>query len=210
MIISHSKGVAFWKIPRTGSSTVEMLLRLTAGLDTGQDVMAETHFFPTAYNFDTMPDRHDGAPGRRRAHITPQTAIDRGFITQSQYDAYDNFCMIRDPVAKFISLYALAFPRRAFVPTDIWADIRGRDPGSALFRSQSEYLTLGNITPLPFSSYEQSVHTILTAFGAPIPDAIPKITRTNHTLENHRVVIVTPQERAAIESFYPDDLALNF
>ncbi len=209
MIISHSKQVCFWKISRTGSTTIEMLIRLMGGLDITQDVIAETHFFPASHNFP-MPDGVDGTRGARRAHITPQTAIDNGFITQVQYDAYENYCMVRDPVDRFISTHALAFPKVRFTPTDIWADIQGKDPTAAIFRTQSEYLARGNITGLPFSDYENSVRTILTAFGAPQPDTLPWITRQNPSLENFNKALATVQDRSDIESFYPDDKLLSF
>ena len=208
MIISHSKSVAFWKIPRTGSSNVEMILRLIAGLDTTQDVIAETHFFPVAFNFDNMPDMANGAPGRRRAHITPQTAIDNGFLTLAQYNAYQNFCMVRDPVDKFVSLHALAFPQDEFHPANIWRNIRGAAPTDAIFRAQSEWLMLGNITPLPFSDYENSVRTIITAFGAAQPDALPWVNRENPSVENFQRSIVTPAQDAQIRAFYPSDASL--
>lgn len=209
MIISHSKQVNFWKIPRTGSSNVEMVLRLIGGLDTSQDVIAETHFFPQSYNFSSMPARGN-VPGPRRAHITPATAIAEGFLTQAQYDSYENYCMVRDPVDKFISLHSLAFPREKFEPNNIWANIRSQDPSSAIFRPQSDYLSLGNITALPFSDYENSVRTIITAFGVPQPDAIPKVTRENPGAVERGKAIATAPQRAEIEALYPDDMLLNF
>ena len=209
MIISHSKRVTFWKIPRTGSTNVEMILRLIAQLDTRQDVIAETHFFPASFNF-SMPDGANGTPGARRAHITPQTAIDNGLITQAQYDAYDNYCMIRDPVDKFVSLHALAFPKVEFIPAQIWADIRDLDPDGAIFRPQSEYLALGNMNALPFSDYENSVRTIIAAFGAIQPDALPWVTRENPSVTTRHKAIASPQAIAEIRGFYPDDVGLNF
>lgn len=211
MIISHSKQKTFWKIPRTGSSNVEMVLRLTAGLDVAQDVIAETHFFPSAYNFDTMPPRPDGLPGRRRAHITPQTAIDQGFITLAQYNTYENFCIVRDPVDKFISLHSLAFPKRQFNTNiqNIFDELVIPNPTDAIFRPQTAWLTLGNMTTLPFSDYANSVNTILTAFGAPIPDTLPQVRRMNESVENFNRAIATSADRAVIETYYADDMGLN-
>lgn len=210
MIISHSKQVNFWKIPRTGSSNVEMILRLTAGLDASQDVMGRTNFYDVAHNFDTMPDAADGTPGNRRAHITPQTAIDNGFLTLAQYNSYQNFCIVRDPVDRFVSTIHLAMPGQAepFDVPDLIAFMQA-NMSHAAFRTQSDYLTLGNITTLPFSDYVNSVGTILTAFGAPIPDGLPNVTRSHPLYEDFIRSLPTPADRGLIQAFWSADAALN-
>jgi hypothetical protein len=209
MIISHSKGVTFWKIPRTGSSTIELLIRLLAGLDLTQDVVGETHFYPSSVNFDTMPDHADGTPGTRRAHITPQTAIDNGFITLAQFNRYRNYCMVRDPVEKFISMYHVVMMKELFDPAQIITDHIIPSPNSAVFRKQTDWLTLSNMYALPFSGYVNSVNTILTAFGAPIPDQLPRVTRNHMKYELFVRSIATVGDRTAIETYYASDMALN-
>lgn len=210
MIISHKKQRCFWKIPRTGSSNIEMVLRLTAGLDLSQDIVAETHFFPASANFDSMPDATDGTAGTRRAHITPQTALDNGFLTPSQFNVYQHYCIVRDPIDKFISSYHLCLPRYEWDVTKILAETVVPNPESAVWRRQSEYLTVGNITTLPFSDYVNSANTIFAAFGAPIPAQLPKVTRSHIRFETIIKETATAANIQEIEAYYADDMLLNF
>jgi hypothetical protein len=216
MIISHSKQVNFWKIPRTGSTTVELLLRLTAGLDYSQDVVASGHFFPDQHHNipGTVPNASpSGLPGYTRTHLTPTEAISFGVLTQAQYDSYQNFCMVRDPLDKMISAHSLGFRRDTFDVAEILRNrVRGNE-NFAIFKPQVEWLAEGNMTPLPFSDYENSVRTVLTAFGAPIPVDIPNITRRHPEYESFVRSIATAADRAAIEdasSPYARDARLNY
>lgn len=215
MIISHSKQINFWKIPRTGSTSVELLLRLLAGLDYGQDVVASGHFFPDQHHNipPTVPDAvPSGRPGFTRTHLTPTEAISFGVLTQAQYDSYQNFCVVRNPLDRLISAHALGFHKVDFNVADIIRDrVRG-NTSFAIFKPQVEWLAEGNITPLPFSDYVNSVTTILTAFGAPVPADIPNVTRRHPHHETFTRSIATPADRAAIGatgSPYENDAALN-
>lgn len=216
MIISHSKQINFWKIPRTGSTSIELLLRLLAGLDYTQDIVMSGHFFPDQHHNvpGTVPDATpSGRPGFTRTHLTPTEAISFGCLTQAQYDSYQNFCMVRDPLDKLISAHQLGFHKETFNVADL---IRDRITGNthfAIFKPQVEWLAEGNITPLPFSDYVNSVTTILTAFGAPIPTDIPNVTRRHPHHEDFVRSIATPADRAAIQnptSPYHDDSQLSF
>lgn len=211
MIISHSKQICFWKIPRTGSTTIELLLRLFADLDFSQDIIAKGHFFPQSYNFGMMPDSPAGTAGDRRTHITPQEAIDNNVLTQSQYDSYQNFVMVRDPVLKFVSSYNFSTKHRTFdVPTLISDNVTNSPPHASMWKKQVEWLTLGNITVLPFSDYVNSMTTVMTAFGATMPTDIPNITRRNPLAEGVVAARATPADGAAIRAYYSEDEALNY
>lgn len=212
MIISHSKQMAFWKIPRTGSTTVELLLRLSAGLDYGQDVVASGHFFPDQHHNipPTVPPAINGNPGYTRTHLTPTEAIAFGVLTQAQYDSYQNFCIVRDPLEKLISAHSLGMSRKTFNVTALWnSDIKNNLQFS-VFKPQVEWLTEGNMTTLPFSDYVNSITTILNAFGAPIPVDIPSITRRHPHWDQLTRARSTPADRIAIETHYAADSQLNF
>lgn len=210
MIISHSKQVNFWHIPRTGGSNVEMLLRLLAGLDPAQDVAAETYFYPVHMNYGSMPDNPiSGALGPTRTHITPQTAIDAGVLTLAQYNTYQNYCIVRNPVDRFISMYHLAIPRYPFLPQVLFSTVVAESGDRATWRAQSEYLTLGNMTTLPFSDYVGSVNTILTAFGAAVPTQLPRVARNHLRFEAFIKQNVTAGQQATIEAYYAADMGLT-
>lgn len=202
MIISHSKQVNFWKIPRTGSTTVELLLRLMAGLDWTQDVCASGHFFPDKSNNipPTVPPAINGNPGTTRTHLTPTEAISFGVLTQAQYDSYQNFVIVRDPLEKLISAHSLGFHRVQF-EGNVDRIIANRVVGNthfSVFKPQVEWLTEGNITVLPFSDYENSLATIMAAFGAPMPHDTPNITRRHPHYEAFTRSLTTASDRTAI------------
>lgn len=212
MIISHSKQVNFWKIPRTGSTTVELLLRLLAGLDWSQDVCASGHFFQDKPNNmpGTIPPAINGNPGWTRTHLTPDEAIQFGVLTRGQYMSYDNYCIVRDPLEKLISAHSLGFRRVNFNARQIIADrIEGKTHFS-IFKPQSEWLTEGNITALPFSDYENSLSTIMAAFGAPMPHDIPNVSRRHPDYETFTRSLASADDRLAVEQFYAADAALNY
>jgi hypothetical protein len=188
-----------------------MILRLTAGLDYSQDVVARTNFYDHSHNFSTMPDTADGVPGDRRAHITPQTAIDNGFLTLAQYNAYDHYCIVRDPVDRFISTIHLALPGQAegFNVGDL-VQFMQQHMSEAHYRPQVEWLTLGNINALPFSDYENSVNTILTAFGAPIPaGGLPRVSRSHWRFLDIVKQIPDQAQRGLIRAFWSADSGLS-
>jgi hypothetical protein len=213
MIISHSKQVCFWKIPRTGSTSIEVVIRLAAGLDYSQDLVMEGHFFPGQHHNIplSVPNAISGQPGHTRTHLTPRRAILLGLITQAQYDSYQNFCIVRNPVARLVSAHALGFSSADW---DVEAILRDRVAGSldfALFKPQVRWLTEGNITPLPFSDYDNSARTVLTAFGLPAVTDVPKITRRHPHWEQNAMQLAnaSPNDRARINTVYADDAALN-
>lgn len=213
MIISHSKQCCFFKIPRTGSTSIEALLRLTAGLDYTQDIVMAGHFFPDQHHNvpAAVTPSLDGSPGHMRTHMTPTMAIGFGCLTQAQYNSYQNFCIVRDPVGRMVSAHALGFHSADWDVPAILRDRAVPNMQFALFKPQVEWLTEGNITPLRFSDYENSVNTILTAFGAPIPEDMPNITRRHPAWEQSRMQMATASstDRTDIERVYSSDAALN-
>jgi hypothetical protein len=194
---------------------VELLLRLTAGLDYSQDVICSGHFFPNQHH-NVPPGvgpATSGRPGWTRTHMTPTEAIAEGVLTLAQYNSYQNFVMVRDPLDRMISAHSLGFRRDTF---DVAAIIRDRVIGQthfSIFKPQVEWLTEGNMNIMPFSDYVNSVTTILTAFGAPIPVDLPNITRRHPEHETFTRSIATPADRTAIGapgSPYEQDAQLNY
>jgi hypothetical protein len=215
MIICHSRQVNFWKIPRTGSTTVEALIRILGVLDYSQDVTAEGTFFPGRSNNvpPTVPPSINGSPGPTRTHLTPTEAIQYGVLTQQQYDTYQNFCMVRNPVERLLSAHTLGFNDVLLRGrmNDFIADHVNGNMQFSVFKKQVEWLAEGNITALPFSDYETSVRTILAAFGVdPLPGEIPSITRRHprHDLATRQSLL--PADEDAVRLWWPEDEALNY
>lgn len=208
MIISHRHKVCFWKIPRTGSNTVEMLIRLLARLPERMDVIAGSNFYRSSQNMDGVPDAPP-IPGARRSHMTPETAIALGLLTQQQYDTYQNFCIIRDPLDRLISTHALVFPQDKFDANQLIGSRLRPNAAGAMYRAQTEYTKLGNMTALPFSQFGKSCRAILRAFKAKPPNKLPRITHRRAGWEKFVKGIATPADEAALRAFYKDDYTLH-
>jgi hypothetical protein len=214
MIISHSRQVNFWKIPRTGSTTVEAMIRILGALDYSQDITAEGTFFPGKSNNvpPTVPPSINGAPGPTRTHLTPKEAIRFGCLTRQQYNSYQNFCIVRDPVDRMLSAHTLGFNdvHLRGRMNDFLADwVNGRQNFS-VFKPQVKWLELGNITTLPFSDYENSLRTILTAFGITPPGEIPSITRRHPRHDLATKQSLKAEDVAALRAFYSGDSDLSY
>lgn len=210
MIISHRNKVCFWNIPRTGGSNIEMVVRLSDRLDLSRDVIAETHFYPMSVNLGTMPSTASGVPGTHRTYITPQTAVDNALLSQYQYDLYTHYCIVRDPVERFISSYHLALRKHEFNITKIVAEQIVAHPEIARWRKQVDYLSLGNVVALPYSDYVNSANTIFAAFQCKIPDQMPRVTRSHVTYDTFVRETVDPAQRQEIEAHYHEDMLLDF
>ena len=208
MIVSHRHKVCFWKVCRTGSSSIEMVLRLTARLNYKHDVIAWSEFFPSAFNMDSVSDRAEGMKGERRAHMTPETAIAEGVLTREQYDKYAHFCITRDPVDRFISTYTLALRQEQFDANQLISAHVRPNIANPLFRPQVDYCTLGNMTALPYENFRQSAAEVCRAFKAPVPRRLPRLASRHPKFENRLRAAATEADRAAIETFYAADVAL--
>ena len=65
-------------------------------LDLTQDVVTTCQWFPAAHNVSEQVS----------GHVLPQEAIDLGVLTQEQYDEYQHFTIVRNPIDRWISAYA--------------------------------------------------------------------------------------------------------
>ena len=97
MIISHRKKFAFFCNQRTGSKAVGIFLRLSGIFDENDILIAQP--FPAtrtarieipAYNIGNYTSDEVN-------HMTPQAAIDAGFITLEQLREYDCYAFLRNP-----------------------------------------------------------------------------------------------------------------
>lgn len=198
MIISHSKKFCYWKIARTGSNTAELCIRMSNVLDLEQDLVTSCHFFPSEHN---VREQESG-------HTTPAKAIALGYITQAQYDEYDHYTIVREPLERWISAYAYTCrmhvrnkisPQQYFITTD-----------DLVTRRQSDYITKDTIV-FPFSDYENSIREIVTKIGGTLYD-IPKIehkTRRSWRRRAMHDIEATPLGEQ-LREYYRDDFKLQF
>ena len=163
MIISHSKKFCYWKIARTGSNTAELCIRMSNVLDLEEDLVTSCHFFPASHNVELE---------EMSGHNTPDEAIALGYITPEQYDRYDHYTIVREPLQRWISAYA--YKCRMHIDeriTPLEYSINAGD--DIVTRRQSDYITNDTIV-FPFSDYENSIREIITRIGGTLYD-VPKI-----------------------------------
>ncbi len=169
MIIDHEKEFCFFRIPKTGSTTAECVLRLTEAF--GPDaIMSETKIlqFP-AQNLDVdhpLPQ-----------HITPKEAIDFGLITLEQLRRYKSFAFIRDPFDRAVSSYCHKNGRFAF-PDDFRKQVEAFTFWGILGVRQSDYLEMAGelvLIPLSFARFDANMHKLIALVGGHQFKQIPRL-----------------------------------
>ena len=198
MIISHSKKFCYWKIARTGSNTAELCIRMSNVLDLEQDVVTSCHFFPALHN---VTEDH------RSGHTTPDEAITLGYLTQAQYDEYDHYTIVREPLERWASGYAyhcrMHMKEKVTISEFIKTD-------RAVTRRQSDYITKDTIV-FPFSDYENSIREIVTKIGGTLID-VPKIEHKTRKLWKRRAEIAIKETELGdvLRTYYAKDFNLNY
>lgn len=205
MIISHSKQFCYWKIPRTGSNTAELCIRMSGVLDLSQDIVMSCHFFPGEHN---VPKTNPYVTG----HLLPSSAITFGMLTQEQYDRYTHYTIVRNPIDRWISAYSFKCRKhimQKISPSEYYEN--GRE--ELVCRRQSDYLALGGVRTFPFSDFENSITTIVRLIGGRLDD-VPKLEH----LSRKRVLFWAreavekkdPELKDKILAWYADDLQLEY
>lgn len=205
MIISHSKKFCYWKIARTGSNTVELCIRMSGMLDLSQDIVMSTHFFPGEHNVIETDKFTTG-------HLLPRNAIRLGFLTQEQYEHYDHYTIVRDPLQRWISAYGWRcrnHQKLRITPIEFYENNRN----DIVCRNQSDYLSLGGIRTFPFSDFENSVKTIVQLIGGHLED-VPFVAHTKQVRVMRECEIEVAENDAElgckILDRYTNDCNLNY
>ena len=205
MIISHSKQFCYWKIARTGSNTAELCIRMSGVLDLSQDVVTSCHFFPAEHNVPPSESHQSG-------HTLPTQAVAIGALTQEQYDTYDHYTIVRNPLDRWISAYA--FRCRMHLTEELTTDqFLTNHSDDHVTAKQSDYLTLGRVQTFPFSDYEQSIRTIIAAIGGRLDD-VPKIEHKTRQGWKRRAFLDVNVPASTLKkellTRYHDDMALAY
>lgn len=220
MIISHSKKFCYWKIARTGSNTAELCIRMSGVLDLEQDLVTSCHFFPASHNVQEQENMS--------GHTTPDEAISLGYITQAQYDEYDHYTIVREPLERWVSAYAYHCRmnlKEKITPLEYFGLVRGKGyaryalartcrhikADDLVTRRQSDYLAMGRVQTFPFSDYEASIKKIVSKIGGRLED-VPKIEhKTRRLWKRHAMYAVEANPLGEqLREYYRDDFKLKF
>lgn len=197
MILSHSKKFIFFRVAKTGSTTAEVMLRLSSAFDFSQDFLSGTRewVLPT---INRLEERHPD-PEFNWSHATPQDLIDLGVLTMEQLREYDCYAYVRPVGSRFVSGYMHCMRTGKWGPEgkhglqpdqfmkrwredhdkySAW-EIIGRDQTEWFFAEGEQV-----VQPLDFSNYQAELHRVLKALGAIQFAEIPRLNRSHQELSS--------------------------
>jgi hypothetical protein len=194
MIISPRLGFAFFRVPKTASTTAEVMLRLS-GVFNSDDIL-------TALPSVQLPERNLGhvsieailpsvlpggqslanVPEARReflreanlGHMTPGKAVEVGIVSDEVLAQMRCYAFIRDPAERYLSHYRYVFRNQA-TPAGFRTYLASN--GELPLAPQTNYLTVGNrrcVTPVLFERFEAELRRMIQSIGGFIGQEIPR------------------------------------
>lgn len=177
MIISHAKKFAFFRIPKTGSTTTEFMLRMTGAFTDPTDILTGIMvggFTNKNISSDSPPDIKL-EPGRH-LHLTPEAAVEHGYITQAQLEEYDCFATLREPLSRHLSIFFHAV--RIADPMLFRAGLENHTDYGLLERRSTKYFFSNGVPvcrPLDFDNIVPETRRLLALVGADTFPVIPNM-----------------------------------
>lgn len=185
MIISHRLQFAFFRVPKTGSTTMEFLLRQSDVFDQN-DVMTGVMVgdFPpfNTPDYDAIVQtegniRINQSKQSLHMHLTPEEAISEGYITQAQLEQYSVFACVRNPVDRYVS--AFRHSNRKFPdPSMFIVAVNANATFGILTRPTVEYVYSNGVRVcdvLDFDNFQTELRRMLATVGADIFPLIPSL-----------------------------------
>lgn len=194
MFISHFLKKAYFRVPKTGSSTQAFLLRL-ADVATEDDVVTSIAIgdFKSS-NVGAVEERQRQHSSESRdviqrmammpQHFTPQHAVDAKLITQEQMEEYQVFICCRNPLDRYLSAFKHK-ARRLPLVEDFRLEIEMDIDYGLLTRPTHDYVYCGGVMVadlLDFDKYKEETKRLLSAFGADIFPVIPRMNRASRSV----------------------------
>lgn len=123
MILSHKHKFLYLRVPKSGSSTTQFMLRMS-GVWGEEDCLSASFRgapeFPAVNYQNLRVARRDGSFDenpenfcKRGPHATPKDLIKHGYLTEEQLYEYDCYAVFRNPYKRFLS--GIAHEQRRFV-----------------------------------------------------------------------------------------------
>ncbi len=205
MIIDHEKEFAFFRIPKTGSTTAECVLRLTEGFGPGA-IMSSTKVLQ-------YPEQNLDIDHPMPQHLTPTEAIDFGLITLDQLRRYKAFAFVRDPLDRAVSSYCHKNGRFAFPDafhTQISAD--SFTFWDILGVKQSDYFEVAGevvLIPLLFDRFDAKMHQLIALAGGHQFKQIPRLNVSSSRRDfGETMDFIDPESERILQEHYARDFQL--
>ena len=162
MIISHRLKFAFFCNQRTGSKAAGIVLRFADVFDEN-DILIAQPFPATRTARIELPAHNLGEYTSGKVnHMTPQEAMDAGFITLEQLREYDCYAFLRNPRDRFMAVRASMQVSR----NGMFAKPGKRVAGEA--KPQHTFFFVGDeqvVTPLDFDRYGDELKMLVEKLG---------------------------------------------
>lgn len=190
MIISHRHKFAFFRIPKTGTTTAQVMLRMCGAFD-DTDTMTPSNVgqldpvnIPYGRDIDPIVSM-DGL--RSFNHVTPAVAIEYEMITLEQLREYDCYSFVRDPYKRHLSAICHLLGRHV-TPKQVHRlldnTLEGHEMHPKVARGiglvgkpQVDYFFVDGeqvVEPLNFSNYQSELRRMIKRVGGIDFPLIPK------------------------------------
>ena len=218
MIISHKNKFAFFRNPKTASTTAEIMLRLCGKFDPAVDVMSSSIYFQLPYTNLPKNIEHPPTPfapsllhlSRRCIHWGPEQAVTGGLITIEQLREYKTYAFIREPKQRCISAFA-HMRRNHVIPEMMKEDIRNNYFWGLAGRPQVDYFLIDGemvVEPLFFDRFEDDLRKMIADIGGHYFPEIPVINRNNKKEDLPMQRYLDIYSHKIIERRYKEDFVL--
>ena len=210
MIISHRHKFAYFRVPKTGSSTVETVLRMSGAFDSNDTCTEHVAIGLPNHNIPDALAKKLAGTGLL-AHMTPASAIEYGLITEQQLLEYTCVATIRKPASRWRSILGHLGLRS---PADSIKILESKAPlGEAVLEiPQSDYFIYKNqlvCEPLWFDQLDDEIKKLISKLGANPLDDVPKLNENKHKDNNIPLSEFIPERlRPKFKARFKEDLKL--
>lgn len=196
MIILHSRKIIIFRIPKTGSTSLQYSLKDSEIVNNEMDLVN-----PEIENSTIQS-----------LHTTPQIAYDAGLITKEMISTYQMYATVRDPFDRLMSSigHILRPARVSKQRTQRLLKAQGMEGLPKIFRDpQSKWLEINGcpvVVPIPYPTCNTAYIEIFAA----VSDAL-KITPRNFGTRRIATSDVLPEGsllHTLISNFYSEDIAI--
>jgi len=210
MIISHRHKFAYFRVPKTGSSTTEIILRLCGAIDRRDISTGHQTIGLPSYNIpEALAQKLSGSGFME--HMTPSLAIKYGLLTEQQLQEYHCVATIRKPASRWRSALGhigLVTPEDSIRMLESKTSL----PLEILEVPQSEYFMYKDelvCEPLWFDILENEIKQLMQSLGIKPLDDIPKLNASSIKKTDTPLSEFIPNHlRPAFQSRFKSDIKL--
>lgn len=213
MIISHKHKFAFFRSPKTGSVTTNILLRMEGEFGP-DDVLSKA--LRMGFDHQNLGPTYEAQVDTEwdLIHATATDAVALGLITLAQLEEYACFATIRDPYDRWLSTMAHTGVAPNTFEMETATNHYSKDLSSklgdlkTLAKSQASYFSTGFVEPLDFRNLDAEIRRIVPLVGGRAPRKLPVLNAKRDRRVGADHFVWTPELKAKVGTMFPEDVAL--